>query len=188
MDSFRWIAVTLSLILGFGVTRLLSAGVAMFRSRSHAQLDWIPLVWAGCIFFWQIQYWWAVIELPRLIQTWYLGQFMILLGLALLLFVTAALILPASELGENEKLSDAFERDNHWALACLSAYFAMAFFADWHFWGISPISYLGGLLGGLCLIPLMFIATSSRKAKGVLTVLYVILSLWSGWELSPKVY
>lgn len=154
MDSFRWIAVTLSLVLGFGVTRLLSAGVAMFKSRTTAQLDWIPLVWAGCVFFWQIQYWWAIIELPRLIETWYLGQFMILLGLSLLLFITAALVLPSTELSEGEKLADRFERDGHWALPCLSAYFAVAFVADWHFWGISPFSYFGSLLAGLLLIPL----------------------------------
>jgi len=113
LDSFRWIAVTLSLILGFGVTRLLSAVVAIFRSRKDAELDWIPLVWAGCVFFWQIQYWWAIIELPRLIETWYLGQFMILLGLALLLFVTAALVLPPSGLDKGEKLSDTWARDGH---------------------------------------------------------------------------
>lgn len=188
MDSFRWIAVTLSIILGFGVTRLLSGGVAMFRSRTIARLDWIPLVWAGCVFFWQIQYWWAIIELPRLIETWHLGQFMILLGLALVLFVTAALVLPPSELNKGEKLADAFKRDGHWALPCLSIYFVIAMMADWHFWNVSPFSYLGALLGGLILLPLLFIAISSRKVKVVITILFVLLSLWSGWELSPKSY
>ena len=140
LSPFRWIAVTLSLILGFGVTRLLSAAVAMFRSRSDAHLDWIPLVWAGCIFLWQIQFWWAVIELPSLIQVWYVGQYLILPGLGLLLFVPAARVLPSSELAAGERLSESFERDGHWALPCLSTYFLVAFFADWHFWGVSPIS------------------------------------------------
>ena len=120
MNTFRWISVALSLILGFGVTRLLSAGVAMFRSRTVAKLDWIPLVWAACIFFWQIQFWWAVIELPLLITTWDIREFMMLLGLALLMFLSAALVLPASELSEGEKLYDSFTRDGHWALPCLS--------------------------------------------------------------------
>ena len=70
MDSFRWIAVALSMILGLGVTRLLSAFVAVFRSRKHSKLDWIPLAWAGCIFLWQLQFWWAIIELPGLIRVW----------------------------------------------------------------------------------------------------------------------
>lgn len=188
MDSFRWISVTLSIILGFGVTRLLSGAVAMFRSRNNAQLDWIPLVWAGCIFFWQIQYWWAIIELPSLIHTWHLGQFMILLGLALLLFLAAALVLPSSELRKDEKLTESFERDGHWALPFLSAYFIIAFIADWHFWGVSPLSYLGGLLCALLVMPLVFIAVRSRKVKAIITVLYVLLSLWSGWEFSPKSY
>ncbi len=188
LDSFRWISVTLSIILGFGVTRLLTAGVAMFRSRKCSELDWVPLVWAGCVFLWQIQYWWAIIELPRLIETWHLGQFMILLGLALLLFVTAALVLPSSELSKGEKLADAFERDGHWALPCLSLYFVIAFVADWHFWGVAPLSYSGVLLGGLVLTPLLFVETSSRSTKEIITVFYLVLSLWSGWELSPKSY
>lgn len=113
VNSFRWISVALSLILGFGITWLLSAAVAMFRSRTLARLDWIPLVWAACVFFWQLQYWWAVIELPRLVSTWHLGQFMILVALALLLFVTAALVLPPTQLAEGENLAESFKRDGH---------------------------------------------------------------------------
>ncbi len=188
VNSFRWISVALSLILGFGVTRLLSGAVAMFRSRKTAELDWIPLVWAGCIFFWQLQYWWAIIELPGLIGTWHLGQFMILVGLALLLFIAAALILPPSELPRGESLAESFKQDGHWALPCLSGYFFIAFVADWHFWGVVPLSYLGGLLGALLIVPLVFFMTSSRKAQVAITVIYVILSVWAGWEFSPKSY
>ena len=113
---------------------------------------------------------------------------MILLGLSLLLFLTADLVLPPSELGEGESLSESFKRDGHWALPCLSAYFGVAFIADWHPWGISPISYYGCLLGLLLVLPLAFLSTSSRKVKAVITVVYVVLSLWAGWEMSPKSY
>ena len=56
MDSFRWISVTFSMILGLGVARLLTSGVALFKSRETAHLDWVPIVWAASIFLWQLQY------------------------------------------------------------------------------------------------------------------------------------
>jgi len=53
MDSFRWVAVVLSIILGLGVTRLLSSAVEVFRSRNQAHLDWVPLAWEGND-FWRV--------------------------------------------------------------------------------------------------------------------------------------
>ena len=143
MDSFRWIAVALSMILGLGVTRLLSAFVAVFRSRRHSKLDWIPLAWAGCIFLWQLQFWWAIIELPGLIRVWTLGSFLTLVCLTLLLFVSAALVLPSSELAEKDSLAASFDRDGRWSLVSLSAYFVLAVVADWVFWNVSPMSRWG---------------------------------------------
>lgn len=113
-NPFRWIAVALSIILGVGTTRLLSSLVAAFRSRSHAPLDWIPFAWAGGIFIWQLQYWWAINELPRFTKVWTLWSFLVLVSLTLLLFVSAALVSPPSELREMEKLRSAFERDGRW--------------------------------------------------------------------------
>jgi hypothetical protein len=93
MDSFRWIAVVLSMILGLGVTRLLSSAVEVFRSRHQAKMDWVPFVWAGCIFIWQLQFWWGIIELPSLVKAWSVGSFLVLVSLTLLLFVSAGLVL-----------------------------------------------------------------------------------------------
>jgi hypothetical protein len=47
MDTFRWVAVGLSMILGLGVTRLLTSAVSVIRSRHHAEVHWMPLVWAA---------------------------------------------------------------------------------------------------------------------------------------------
>ena len=188
MDSFRWIAVALSMILGLGVTRLLSAVVAVFRSRHHAQLDWVPLVWTGCIFLWQLQYWWAIIELPGLIKAWTLRSFLMLVSLTLLLFVSAALVLPPSELGEEVSLRTSFERDGRWALVSLSTYFGLALVTDWLLWSLSPFSLSGAMLVLLILLPLGFVWSRSRPVQEAITILYVPLSIWAALELSPASY
>ncbi len=163
MDSFRWLAVALSILLGLGVTRLLSALIDVFRSRSQAGPDWVPLTWAGCIFLWQIQYWWAIEELPSLVKVWTMGSFLILVGLALLLFAAASLILPAARLGAGEGYRAEFERDGRWALVALSAYFVLALVTDWLFWGVSPLSRWGAYLAGLIVLPLVAAWSPSRR-------------------------
>ena len=188
MDSFRWIAVVLSMILGLGITRLLSASVAVFRSRTHSRLDWVPLVWAGCIFMWQLQFWWAIIELPALVKTWSVGYFLTLVTLTLLLFVSAALVLPPLELKDGESLQDSFERDGRWSLLSLSAYFLLALAVDWVFWHVSPFSNGGGLLVPLMILPLVFLWTKSRRVQEAITLLYVPISTWAASVLSPASY
>jgi hypothetical protein len=188
MDSFRWLAVALSILLGLGVTRLLIALIDVFRSRSRARPDWVPLTWAGCIFLWQIQYWWAIAELPSLVKVWTLGSFLILVGLALLLFAAASLILPPAAIGAGASYRTEFERDGRWSLVALSAYFVLAMVTDWLFWGVSPLSRWGLFLAGLIVLPLVSAWSPSRRVQEVITVLYVPLSIAAILDLSPAAY
>ncbi len=188
MDSFRWISVVLSLILGFGVTRLLSASVMLFRSRSRAHIDWIPLAWAGCIFLWQLQFWWAIIELPMLVKTWTLGYFLVLIFLTMLLFVSAALVLPDRELKQGESILATFEVDGRWSLFSLAIYFSLALVADWIFWDISPLSISGEFMVPLILLPLIFLKIKLRWLQAAITLIYVPLSLWAAYFFSPSHY
>ena len=188
LNSFRWIWVAPSIILGLGITRLLSDGIIVFRSRSRAKLDRIPLVWAGCIFVWQVQYLWAVIELPNLSGTWTLIDFLLLLGLSLELFIAAALVLPDSQLKEGESLADSFRHDGRWALLALSGWGCNAIIVNWVLFKLSPLSYEGGLLTAVVVLPAVYLATPSRRAREVITVANLALTIWAAWEFSPKSY
>lgn len=188
MDSFRWIAVALSMILGLGITRLLASFVAAFRSRRHSSLDWIPLVWAFCIFIFQLQFWWAIMELPSLVQVWTLGSFLSLVGLTLLLFISAALILPPDELQEQETLQAEFQADGRWALIALSMYFVLALFVDWLLWDMTPGTHGTSTLLPLIVLPLLFLLCHSRRAQVVVTLAYLALGVWSSLSMSPAYY
>ena len=188
MGVFKWVAVTYAIVLGLGVARLLSAAVDVFRSRRHAQLDWIPFAWAGTLFLWQLQFWWAIIELPQIMQVWSLGDFLILLTLTLLLFVAAALILPGDQMKPGDSLSKLFHQDGRWALVCLSTYFLLAIFADWFLWDQTPFSYFGALLFALAALPILYLKIPSRRGQEILTIVFVVLSIWTAIELSPASY
>jgi len=188
MATFSWISVMLSLVLGLGITRLLSSAVALFRSRGRIQTDWIPLVWAACIFLWQLQFWWAIIELSPRIMVWTPLQFLALLSLPLMLFVAAALVLPHTEMESGSSLTSSFKRDGRWALLFLAAYFFSATGANWYFWNVSPLNCRGGINLALTALPLIFLSVSSRKLEGVLTILNFVLSLFAAWTESPHAY
>jgi hypothetical protein len=165
------------MVLGLGITRLLSALVEVFRSRETVKLDWVPLVWAGCIFLWQLQYWWAIIELPGLVNSWTPGAFVVLVSLPLFLFVSAALVLPPSKEGGTRTLRESFARDGRWALVSMSAYFGLALFCQ--------LVALGGLsrflVGSLSVPPYHSsprerVGSPSRRVQEVITVLFVPLT------------
>ena len=188
IDSFRWITVVLSIILGLGITRLLSSVIAVFRSRLHSKIDWMPLTWAACIFLWQLQFWWAIIELRTLVASWTVVSFLSLVSLTLLLFVAAALVVPLSELREGERLRDSFERDGRWALLALSAYFALALLTDQLLWKLPLLSVKAGMLAALAFLPIVAFLTPSRRAQEIIAVIYVPLSSGAASALSPSAY
>lgn len=188
MDAFRWISVAFSMILGLGVTRILSGAILVFRSRRRATLDWIPLAWAFSIFVLQLQFWWAVIELARVDRVWSLFDFLTMIAVPLELFVAAALVLPAEELDAGERLEDEFQHDGRFGVLCLSAYAATALFADWRIFAAEIASTSTVLLVAEILLPLVFVVHSRRGARAAATALYVLLVLASSLFLSPRSY
>lgn len=122
MNTFRWIAVIVAMIMGLGIARLLISAVGIFRARRRAQLDWLPLVWAGTIFLQEIAFWWNLEEAASRITVWTLPTFLMLVGLVLALFMAAALILPFNELEKGESLRTFFEEDGRWALIALAVF------------------------------------------------------------------
>lgn len=188
MDSFRWLSVAFSMILGLGVTRVLSGTILVFRSRHRALLDWIPLVWAGAIFVLQLQFWWALIELAGVDRVWTRGEFLALVAIPLLLFAAAALVLPHDELEAGERLRDVFERDGRFGLLCLSGYAALAAFVDWKLFGLRGFSSADAYLAGEFVLPILCLFSRSRRFEAGTSLAYLALVFWSSWRLSPAAY
>ncbi|MBN9022896.1 MAG: hypothetical protein J0H08_12555 [Rhizobiales bacterium] len=122
MNTFRWIAVIVAMIMGLGIARLLISTVGIFRARRRAKLDWLPLVWAATIFLQEVAFWWSLEEAASRVEVWTLPSFLMLVALVLALFMAAALILPFNELEKGESLRTFFEEDGRWALVALAVF------------------------------------------------------------------
>lgn len=187
-NSFSSVWIAPSIILGLGIARLLTNFIVVFKSRNNAVLDWVPMTWASCIFIWQVQYLWAVIELPAIIKTWTLFEFLLLISLSMLLFIASALVLPDSGQQAGESLTDYFRQDGRWALLALTGWGIDAIFVNWYLFGLPFITEMTGLLSAIVVLPVLFLWTSSRHIREVITVINVVLTVWLAWYLSPESY
>jgi hypothetical protein len=188
MDTFRWMSVAFSLMLGMGMARLLTCFIALFHSRRHATLDWLPMLWGGLILLTQMQFWWAIIELASFEVTWNLWHFMDLLALTLLLYLAAATVLPPSGLQPGEDMRDAFQKDGRWALVACSAYTGMVLHTNWWLFDVAPLSEDGRFnLPGLVL-PLMAFLARTRSGRVMATLAHTGIALYTFWLLSPSTH
>ena len=187
MDTFRWIGVVVSMILALGMARLLISAVGLFRARSRAVMDWVPMVWAGAVLIQQIAFWWSLDQAAARPPTWTLPTFLMLVALGLALFLAATLILPANELKEGESLRGHFDRDGRWALLALIGFNLVVVVADWVIWREGPLSDSARLNVTLALIPLAGLF-GSRRVQAAAGLAYVLIAVFGMIELSPSSY
>src|SRR5215472_17813415 len=93
MDSFSYLSVFISLILGLGVTHLLTGAATLIRSRREIRLWWPTPLWMATTFLIQVQTWWAIFRL-RSVENWSFSAFLIVLLQPVAIFMMAALIVP----------------------------------------------------------------------------------------------
>lgn len=176
------------MILGIGVTRLLSSGILLLRNRDLFKLDAVSIAWAAFIFVAQIQFWWAIIELAKVVRVWTLASFVMLLSMPLLLFVSAALILPHEARERDLTLSDVFARDGRLALISLAAYNGVALIVDKLWWSASLINAQGAGLLALVILPLWLFVVSRRWLQIAITAAYALVLMFSDIAASPTSY
>ena len=63
MDAFSYLSVLLSIILGLGLTQLLTAVGRVIRHRDRVRVDWLPMLWAGVLLVVYVQVWWSMFGL-----------------------------------------------------------------------------------------------------------------------------
>jgi hypothetical protein len=187
MDTFRWISVVISMILGLGVARLLTGALVVFRARGNAVLDWVPLIWAAAIFIQQVAFWWSLEEAAVRLPTWTLGAFLMLVLLVLALFLAASLALPGSDMAAGDSLRLYFDKDGRWALVALAAFNLVVILANWVIWGAGPLSEAVRINVALTVVPLAGFL-GSRRVQALAALAYMAIVIWGVVDLSPAAY
>lgn len=93
MDAFSYLSVLVSIILGLGITQLLTGVGRLLVVRNRVRWYWPATTWVVLLLLIHVQAWWAMFEL-RTHAGWTFGQFVVVLLLPALLYLTSALSLP----------------------------------------------------------------------------------------------
>lgn len=140
-------------------------------------MDWVPLAWAGVLLVIELQFWWAINQLPLIRPTFSFPEFIFLVLLTLMLFLSAALLLPSRSEDEMRDLRSYYESDGRYALLFLSAFLALAFVANTVFFRV-PLASLATLIDmPMILLPVAAFFARPRRIYAGLTLLYVPLAL-----------
>jgi hypothetical protein len=120
VDAFGYLSVLLSIIIGLGVTQLLTAFGRVIRHRDRVRVDWLPLLWVVVLLVVFVQVWWSMFGL-RNYNGWTFGSFLIILAQTSALYLMAAVLLPEQIDAESIDLAAHYERQRRWFFSFLVA-------------------------------------------------------------------
>lgn len=95
MDNFSYLSVLISIVLGLGITQLLSGFGRWVENRSTFPAYVPTIVWSGVLLLMHIQTWWTMYGL-RLHTNWTFFQFFVVLLQPIVLFLLSSLVLPST--------------------------------------------------------------------------------------------
>lgn len=100
MTPFEYVTVLISIILGMGITQIVTGVADLVHQWERVKIYWPHLLWIILVFFLHIQDWWATYEL-RHFESFRLPTFLFVLLYPINLFILARILFPAVQ-PENE--------------------------------------------------------------------------------------
>ena len=93
MTPFDYISVVLSVVIGLGLSHLLTGSVDLIQARDRVRFYWVHSLWVVLTFVGIVFLWWSIWRL-RVLTNWNFVSFLLLLLEPVLMFVAAAFLVP----------------------------------------------------------------------------------------------
>ena len=93
MTPFEYVSVLISIILGLGITLVLTGIAEMIKRWKNITHFWPYLIWIALVFVLHLQEWWICYDLKS-VTSWSLPSFLFVVSYPILLFIMANLIFP----------------------------------------------------------------------------------------------
>ncbi|HEY0005373.1 MAG TPA: hypothetical protein VGB17_11240 [Pyrinomonadaceae bacterium] len=123
MNPFDYVSVIISVVIGLGMSHLLTGLVELIKLRRSVRFYWVYLVWVVLTFMGHVFLWWSLWNL-RGLRVWNFFSFLLILFEPVLLFVIAAFLIPKLDADERTDLREYFY-DNHVAIFGSNAAFTL---------------------------------------------------------------
>jgi len=128
ISSFEYVTVLISIVLGLGITQILTGIARLIQKRDKLIIYWPHLLWILFILFLHVQEWWVMYELKTMMQ-WRLPVFLFIMLYPITLFVMAKLIFPNRLRGKRIDLKKFYYKNfsTFFALLIFSAMLSIAY-------------------------------------------------------------
>ncbi len=93
MSPFEFVTVLISIILGLGITQIMSGLADLIHQWEKAKLYWPHLLWVVLVFILHVQEWWLVYQLKSM-TVWRLPFFLFQVLYPISLFILARILFP----------------------------------------------------------------------------------------------
>lgn len=123
MLPFEYVSVIISVVIGLGVSQLLTGVVELVKSRERVRFYWLYLLWVVLTFMGHIFLWWMLWSL-RGLKVWNFFSFLLLLSEPMLLYAIAAFMIPKLSPDAHVDLREYFY-DNSRSIFGLDAAFTL---------------------------------------------------------------
>lgn len=140
VDSFSYLSVLLSIILGLAITQVLQGLRGLILTRTKVKLYIPTLIWAGLTLLIAIQAWWASFGM-RKHANWTFVALLVILIQAISWYMVAALVLPDISGDAVVDLREHYFAHKNWFFA--------AMFGSIVFSAAKDIALDGHMLGGI---------------------------------------
>jgi hypothetical protein len=93
MTPFEYVTVLISIILGLGITQIITGVADIIHQWNRVKLYWPHMLWIVFVFFLHVEEWWVIYDL-RSIQIWKLPMFLFVILYPINLFILARILFP----------------------------------------------------------------------------------------------
>jgi hypothetical protein len=181
VESFNYLSVLISIVLGLAITQVLLGLRGLILTRAKVKLYFPTLIWAGLALLIAIQGWWANFSMHTQ-ANWSFVALLVIILQAISVYMVAALVLPDVTGEANVDLRDHYFAHRSWFFGAVLASLVFSAAKDLALYGRlpGPINLAFHLFFGLTVI----VAAITRRewyhkflapAAGLSILLYITL-------------
>lgn len=181
-DVFPHIRIVMGMVIGLGVTRLLSGVARIVQHPNQYPLYPVHLAWVASLLLMLVHFWWWEFGLFQ-IEDWTFGIYIFIIGYAIALFMLCALLFPDS-MQDYKSYEDFFYARRAWFFGLLGATYLLDVI-DTLIKGEAHFSRFGSeylirtpVFGALCLAAILTRNRPFHIAFVVLTLAYQVSWIW----------
>ena len=181
MTPFEYVTVLISIILGLGITQIVTGIADVIHQWNRIKIYWPHALWIVLVFVMHIHEWWYTYELKKHEQ-WHLVSFLFLILYPILLFVLARILFPFGAMDTDVDFKEFYFSNYRKFFLLVSLLVLLAALQDVLLEGYSVMSQLPKVL-----IPLVLNVLAIKKIKHETLHQIVVLLLLAAFIASLAV-